>query len=108
MAIGWNKASPTPLSEGTNSNLFARVMAAVMLPDATQKGRLEMNGILSRLRYLYRRTHFSVEPLRKRRNAPEYHVIVPHDVQLPHPKSTIQEICVPASINGRDMSTGRL
>jgi len=83
-------------------------MAAVKPPDATQKGRLEMNGILWRLRYLYRRTHFSVAPLRRRRNAPDYHVIVPHDVQLPHPKSTIQEICVPASINGRDMSTGRL
>mgnify|MGYP004548962149 CR=1 FL=1 len=35
-------------------------------------------------------------------------VMVPNSVVLPLPKSPRDEICVPASINGRDMSTGRL
>ncbi len=35
-------------------------------------------------------------------------VAVPNAVLLPLPKSPHDEISVPASINGRDLSTGRL
>lgn len=35
-------------------------------------------------------------------------VIVPDAVVLPLPKTQRDEISVPASINGRDLSTGRL
>lgn len=35
-------------------------------------------------------------------------VIVPEAVVLPLPKTPRDEISVPASINGRDLSTGRL
>ncbi|AYD02422.1 hypothetical protein [Neorhizobium sp. NCHU2750] len=35
-------------------------------------------------------------------------VIIPDAVVLPLPKAPREEISVPASINGRDLSTGRL
>jgi len=42
----------------------------------------------------------------------EYHsdvqVLVPEAVELPLPKRLQEEISVPASINGRDLSNGRL
>lgn len=38
----------------------------------------------------------------------ELRVVVPGAVILPLPKSPREEISVPASINGRDLSTGRL
>jgi hypothetical protein len=38
----------------------------------------------------------------------ELQVVVPEAVILPLPKSPRDEISVPASINGRDLSTGRL
>ncbi|MDE1157564.1 MAG: hypothetical protein PW791_04665 [Neorhizobium sp.] len=38
----------------------------------------------------------------------ELRVIVPEAVLLPLPKAPREEISVPASINGRDLSTGRL
>jgi hypothetical protein len=38
----------------------------------------------------------------------ELQVIVPDAVVLPLPRSPREEISVPASINGRDLSTGRL
>ncbi len=38
----------------------------------------------------------------------ELQVVVPDAVILPLPKGPREEICVPASINGRDLSTGRL
>ncbi|CDN49487.1 hypothetical protein [Neorhizobium galegae] len=38
----------------------------------------------------------------------ELQVVVPDAVLLPLPKSPREEISVPASINGRDLSTGRL
>jgi hypothetical protein len=38
----------------------------------------------------------------------EIQVIVPEAVVLPLPKTPRDEISVPASINGRDLSTGRL
>jgi hypothetical protein len=40
--------------------------------------------------------------------AQEMQVVVPDAVVLPLPKAPREEICVPASINGRDLSTGRL
>ena len=47
------------------------------------------------------------------RRLPEHHnedvqVLVPEVVELPLPKRPQEEISVPASINGRDLSTGRL
>lgn len=41
-------------------------------------------------------------------NLPTMHVMSPFSVTLPFPRSPRDEICVPASINGRDLSTGRL
>ncbi len=38
----------------------------------------------------------------------EIQVVVPGAVVLPLPKTQRDEISVPASINGRDLSTGRL
>lgn len=38
----------------------------------------------------------------------EPHVVVPEAVELPLPRSPREEMSVPASINGRDLSTGRL
>jgi hypothetical protein len=38
----------------------------------------------------------------------EIQVVVPDAVVLPLPKTQRDEISVPASINGRDLSTGRL
>lgn len=38
----------------------------------------------------------------------ETQVLFPETVELPLPKSPGEEISVPASINGRDLSTGRL
>ncbi|WJH40984.1 hypothetical protein N7E02_10740 [Aliirhizobium terrae] len=38
----------------------------------------------------------------------ELQVVVPDAVVLPLPKAPRDEISVPASINGRDLSTGRL
>ncbi|RWX79276.1 hypothetical protein EPK99_12030 [Neorhizobium lilium] len=38
----------------------------------------------------------------------EFHVVVPNNVALPLSKAPRDEISVPASINGRDLSTGRL
>ncbi|WP_137136881.1 hypothetical protein [Rhizobium sp. FKY42] len=39
---------------------------------------------------------------------PPLHVVSPESVSLPFPRSPRDEISVPASINGRDLSTGRL
>lgn len=49
-------------------------------------------------------------PLRtlKPNNADHLKVIVPEAVELPLPREAGNEISVPASINGRDLSTGRL
>jgi hypothetical protein len=38
----------------------------------------------------------------------ELQVVVPETVLLPLPKTPREEIRIPASINGRDLSTGRL
>lgn len=41
------------------------------------------------------------------RPTPHLHVVAPDSVTLPFPRASREEICVPASINGRDLSTGR-
>lgn len=38
----------------------------------------------------------------------EMHVVVPEKVGLPLPRTPQEEMAVPASINGRDLSSGRL
>jgi hypothetical protein len=37
----------------------------------------------------------------------EAHVMVPEDVDIPLPRDTTEQIAVPASINGRDLSLGK-
>ena len=44
---------------------------------------------------------------RQRKNRPEPQVMVPQVVDLALPKTTGQEIAVPASINGRSLADGR-
>ena len=34
-------------------------------------------------------------------------VLIPEEVDIPLPKQTIEEVAVPASINGRDLSRGQ-
>ena len=58
------------------------------------------------------RTRFKAAPQEKKTFAVEHpeelQVVVPEAVVLPLPKAPREEISVPASINGRDLSTGRL
>lgn len=57
------------------------------------------------------RNHFSSrrqQPTFLAERPEEIQVIVPDAVVLPLPKTQRDEISVPASINGRDLSTGRL
>ncbi|MBP2562447.1 hypothetical protein J2857_005238 [Neorhizobium galegae] len=42
------------------------------------------------------------------REAEERHVAVPQQVDLPLPSNPMEEVAVPASIDGRDMANGRL
>ena len=40
--------------------------------------------------------------------APEHHtILVPEEVDIPLPKQPIEQVTVPASINGRDLSRGQ-
>ncbi|MDB5526742.1 MAG: hypothetical protein JWM58_4505 [Rhizobium sp.] len=43
----------------------------------------------------------------QRSDAADAHVVVPDAVDIPLPKPSGQQISVPASINGRDLSDGR-
>jgi len=45
---------------------------------------------------------------RKRRNSWEPQVIVPHQVDLPLPRTEREEVAVPATPNGRSLVNGRL
>jgi hypothetical protein len=45
--------------------------------------------------------------LRQRENRPEPQVMVPQVVDLTLPKTTVEEIAVPASVNGRSLADGR-
>ena len=35
------------------------------------------------------------------------HVLAPEEVDLPLPRDTVEQIAVPASVNGRDLSRGK-
>lgn len=35
------------------------------------------------------------------------HVLVPEEVDVPLPRDTMEQIVVPASVNGRDLSRGK-
>jgi hypothetical protein len=48
------------------------------------------------------------EPAAREYHPEEVQVLVPEAVELPLPKAPQEEISVPASINGRDLSSGRL
>ncbi len=49
------------------------------------------------------------KPLRPAERAPDaFHVVMPDSVEMPLPRAPREEMRVPASINGRDLSTGRL
>lgn len=37
----------------------------------------------------------------------EVQVVVPEEVDIPLPRETVEQIAVPASINGRDLSRGQ-
>lgn len=65
-----------------------------------------MAHILWRLRRLFTITRVP-QPVNTVSNH-EPHVVVPEAVELPLPRSPREEMSVPASINGRDLSTGRL
>lgn len=65
-----------------------------------------MENLMTRLRNLLGR-HKKATPKPGDRS-PHMHVVSPDSVTLPFPRSPRDEICVPASINGRDLSTGRL
>lgn len=65
-----------------------------------------MQTILSRLKNLIGMK--SAEPAPSALTSREMHVVMPDSVDLPLPRVLSEEMSVPASINGRDMSTGRL
>jgi hypothetical protein len=53
-------------------------------------------------------TRKSISPPPHSPHPQDLHVVVPESVELPLPRGPKEEISVPASINGRDLSTGRL
>jgi hypothetical protein len=64
-----------------------------------------MQTILKRVTDLFgRRSAGSVKPVAKS----DMHVVMPDSVELPLPRTPREEMSIPASINGRDLSTGRL
>ncbi|MCB5203637.1 hypothetical protein LH464_14255 [Neorhizobium sp. T786] len=48
------------------------------------------------------------KPIPEAGHPEEVQVLVPEQVKLPLPKAPYEEICVPASINGRDLQSGQL
>ncbi len=65
-----------------------------------------MKHVLRMLRN--RLLHRKEQPTFQVAHPEELQVVVPDAVVLPLPKTPRDEISVPASINGRDLSTGRL
>lgn len=64
-----------------------------------------MRNIMDKVTDLFgRRSAGSVKPVAKS----DMHVVMPDSVELPLPRSPSEEMSIPASINGRDLSTGRL
>lgn len=60
------------------------------------------------LQRLFGRTRSTKPGLHMEHASEEVQVLVPEAVELPLPKAPQEEISVPASINGRDLSSGRL
>jgi hypothetical protein len=56
------------------------------------------------------RTDFkrSTPALEADRGTDDFHVVMPDSVDMPLPRAPREEMRIPASINGRDLSTGRL
>jgi hypothetical protein len=47
-------------------------------------------------------------PVRHGTGIPEHpRILAPEEVDIPLPKATIEEVAIPASINGRDLSRGQ-
>ncbi|MBN9030835.1 MAG: hypothetical protein BGO05_00300 [Rhizobiales bacterium 63-7] len=65
-----------------------------------------MKGFFRRFRDRQRRAAPAPPP--RKRNSRAIQVMSPHTVDLPHPADRAREIRVPASINGVDLSSGRL
>ncbi len=65
-----------------------------------------MTNIVTRLTVLF--TGRRIEQAPQSARTQDLHVVVPESVELPLPRVPQQEMSVPASINGRDLSTGRL
>ncbi|MBB6508553.1 hypothetical protein F4695_001902 [Rhizobium soli] len=68
-----------------------------------------MHHVLTMLknRFLLHRSFGQLKQLAAK-SPQELRVLVPDAVVLPLPRTAREEISVPASINGRDLSTGRL
>lgn len=64
--------------------------------------------MFSFLQRLFGRTRTAKPDLHMERASEDVQVLVPEAVELPLPKGPQEEISVPASINGRDLSSGRL
>ena len=65
-----------------------------------------MENVMKRLsKFLTRRKQATNE---RTESNPHMRVVSPDNVTLPFPRLPRDEISVPASINGRDLSTGRL
>ncbi|MCJ8520136.1 hypothetical protein ABID21_003136 [Pseudorhizobium tarimense] len=60
------------------------------------------------LQRLFGKFHRISESKAHEQHGEDVQVLVPEAVELPLPKRPQEEISVPASINGRDLSTGRL
>ncbi|MFD1746770.1 hypothetical protein ACFSE1_14945 [Rhizobium helianthi] len=65
-----------------------------------------MANLLTRLKSLF--NHRNTREKDETRPLPHMHVVAPESVTLPFPRPSREQISVPASINGRDLSTGRL
>ena len=64
--------------------------------------------MFSFLQRLFGKTHTSKRELHTEHPSEDVQVLVPESVEQPLPKGPQEEISVPASINGRDLSSGRL
>lgn len=65
-----------------------------------------MASLTKRLKGIFAEDNHS--PERADETAPHPHVVAPDSVTLPFPRGPREEINIPASINGRDLSAGRL
>ncbi|MDO1584242.1 hypothetical protein [Rhizobium oryzicola] len=65
-----------------------------------------MKSVITRLKAFL--TPFKARTDQKSFGKHDMHVVVPDAVRLPLPRAPREEMSVPASINGRDLSTGRL